>query len=199
MGLERVCRVRLNNQVAEGKAHCGDGELEFRGEFRFRWLWKDLAQVAVADGVLTAVKGVDRAEFHLGDCADKWAHAIQNPKSRLDKLGVKAGCRYAVWGEMDGSFPGELLDVAGPPAERDFDLVFVRLQDEGDLPKLLDARRAIVANGAVWAIWAKGRKALTENHVRDFAKANGLVDVKVASFSSELSALKLVIPVALRG
>jgi hypothetical protein len=34
--------------------------------------------------------------------------------------------------------------------------------------------------------------------VRDAAKAQGLVDVKVMSYSPELSALKLVIPVAQR-
>ena len=57
---------------------------------------------------------------------------------------------------------------------------------------------AIAEDGAIWAVWTKGQKALTETHVRDAAKAQGLVDVKVMSFSPELSALKLVIPVALR-
>lgn len=199
MGLEATCQVDLNGERAEGHAHCGDGELEFRGEFRFRWLWKDISSVSATDGMLTAVKGADRAEFHLGDAAEKWAHAIQNPKSRLDKLGLKAGHRYSIWGETDADFPAECLDRAGGPAGESLDLVFVRIHAVQELPELLRARAAISKDGAVWALWAKGRKELTENHVRDFAKANGLVDVKVASFSQDLSALKLVIPVALRG
>jgi hypothetical protein len=47
-------------------------------------------------------------------------------------------------------------------------------------------------------LWPKGRKELREDDVRAAAKAQGLVDVKVMSFSATLSALKLVIPVALR-
>ena len=52
--------------------------------------------------------------------------------------------------------------------------------------------------GALWAVWAKGRKELNENHVRDAALAAGVVDVKVARFSPTHSALKLVVPKAKR-
>jgi len=50
-------------------------------------------------------------------------------------------------------------------------------------------------------LWKKGKKGpndVKESDVMAAAKTHGLVDVKVASFSDELSALKLVIPVALR-
>ena len=52
--------------------------------------------------------------------------------------------------------------------------------------------------GAIWVVWPKGRKELREDDVRNAAKAQGLVDIKVMSFSETLSALKLVIPVAER-
>jgi hypothetical protein len=52
--------------------------------------------------------------------------------------------------------------------------------------------------GALWAVWAKGRKELNENHVREAALDAGLVDVKVARFSATHSALKLVVPKAKR-
>jgi hypothetical protein len=199
MGLETVCRVKLNAEISEGKAHCGDGELEFRGEFKFRWKWSELERVTSNDGVLIAVKGSDKAEFHLGDAAAKWEHAIKNPKSRLDKLGLKPNHTYAAWGEFDDSFPDELNQVAGLPAqEGPFDMVFVRLVTQDDLDNLAKARQAIAKNGAIWAVWLKGKKELTETHIRAYALANGLVDVKVARFSDTLSSLKLVIPVANR-
>lgn len=199
MGLETVCRVKLNSEVSEGKAHCGDGELEFRGEFKIRWKWSELELVTSSDGVLTAVRGSERAEFHLGDAAAKWEHAIKNPKSRLDKLGLKPNHKYASWGEFDETFPSELAQVAGEPApESLFDIVFVRLTTQDDLDNLAKARQAIAKNGAIWAVWLKGKKELTETHVRDYARKNGLVDVKVASFSPTLSSLKLVIPVSER-
>lgn len=200
MGLESVIRVELNGRASEGPAHCGDGEIDFRGEFRFRWKWVDLTRVSYTDGVLTVVRRTDVATFHLGNAAEKWAHAIQNPKSRLDKLGLKPGHRYEAWGEFDETFPGELADRAGEAAsDGPYDAVFVRLDSQGDLSRLLQARLQIVSNGMIWAMWPKGRKEFREDDIRNFALANGLVDVKVASFSATLSALKLVIPVAMRG
>ncbi|HRK21607.1 MAG TPA: hypothetical protein PLX06_07360 [Fimbriimonadaceae bacterium] len=199
MGLEKVCRVKLNGQVSEGQAHCGDLELDFRGEFRFKWKWSEFSRVDDKDGVLTVVRGSDVAEFDLGPLAEKWAHAIRNPKSRLDKLGLKPGQRYAAWGTFDEEFPTELQDRAGEPAAKGpFDAVFVRMDSMDDLPNLVKARSQIVPKGMIWAVWPKGRKEFREDDIRNFALANGLVDVKVASFSSTLSALKLVIPVAQR-
>ena len=199
MGLETVCRVKLNSEISEGKAHCGDGELEFRGEFKIRWKWSELDRVTSSDGVLIVVKGDEMAEFHLGDAAAKWEHAIKNPKSRLDKLGLKPDHKYAAWGEFDEIFAAELAKVAGDPTSREpYDIIFVRLNTQDDLTDLGKAREAIAKNGAIWAVWIKGKKELSETHVRDYARSNGLVDVKVASFSPTLSSLKLVIPIANR-
>lgn len=199
MGLEAECRASVGGKVSAGKAHCGDGELEFRGEFRLRWKWSELTRVQAMDGVLVAVRGAELGEFFLGEDAEKWAHAILNPKSRLDKLGVKPGHRYAARGEFDEAFSEELRIRAGDPAfGGPLDVVFVRLDGPGDLDMLLQARQEIVPNGMIWAIWPKGRKEFREDDIRNFALANGLVDVKVASFSATLSALKLVIPVAMR-
>jgi hypothetical protein len=199
VGKEAVCTVRLNAEVSEGKAHCGDGELSFKGEFRFRWLWRELQSVRAEDGSLLVMRGADSAEFQLGELAGKWLHDIQNPKSRLDKLGLKPGHRYALWGDFDSQFPAEAFERAGEPAKgKDLDAVFVRAHSLDDLPLLSKARAVIKPNGMIWVVWTKGRKEFREDDVRNYALANGLVDVKVASFSSELSALKLVIPVALR-
>ena len=130
---------------------------------------------------------------------DQTVTCLGAAKSRLDKLGLKPGHRYATWGEFDGAFPNELNERAGKPATRGpYDAVFIRL-DPGDNFKLFDkARKQIEPNGMIWAIWPKGKKELREDDIRNYALANGLVDVKVASFSDTLSALKLVIPVALR-
>lgn len=199
MGMEVDCRASVGGKISEGKAHCGDGEIEFRGEFRLRWKWSELSRVQAIDGVLVAVRGAELGEFYLGDAAEKWAHAILNPKSRLDKLGLKPGHRYAARGEFDEEFPDELKIRAGEPAiGNKLDVVFVRLDSHDDLDKLLEARADIVANGMIWAVWPKGRKEFREDDIRSFALDHGLVDVKVASFSTTLSALKLVIPVALR-
>ena len=195
MGAEATCRVRLNQAESGGKAHCGDGEIDFRGDFRFVWKWSDLSSVEALDGRLTVRKGTEEAVFELGAAAEKWRFAIQNPKSRLDKLGLKPGHSYKAWGEFDEAFSGELERVAGAPGTPPLDIVFVRMDGKSDLDKLLDARAKIAQNGMIWAVWPKGRKEFSETHIRDFSLQNGLVDVKVASFSKTLSALKMVIRV----
>lgn len=198
MGLEAKCTCRLNDQSSVGKAHCGDGEITFSGDFKLRWRWSDLASAESFEGQLVVTRKGDRASFELGDASEKWLHQIQNPKSRLDKIGLKPGMSYQVWGEFDAEFRPELEVRAGGESTAPADIVFVHVESHDDLPTLLKAREAIKQNGMIWAVWTKGRKEFREDDIRAFALQNGLVDVKVAKFSETLSSLKLVIPVALR-
>ena len=123
-------------------------------------------------------------------------------RSRTEKLGVKPGSRVAVVGLQDAPFVKELLAagarVAGGIGAGPYDMVVVRLTATSDLPTLVDLKGRIVSNGMIWAVWPKGRKEFREDDIRHFGPAAGLVDVKVMSFSDELSGLKLVIPLALR-
>lgn len=48
-------------------------------------------------------------------------------------------------------------------------------------------------NGAVWAVFRKGRKDFNENDVLRLGLESGLVDVKVVRFSDTHTALKFVI------
>ena len=60
-------------------------------------------------------------------------------------------------------------------------------------------RERLVPNGAIWVVSRKGRSAtLRDVDVIAAARASGLIDNKVASFSPTHTALRLVIPVALR-
>lgn len=123
-------------------------------------------------------------------------------RSRTEKLGVKPGFRVAVRGLKDAAFIAEVKAagalVAARPGVGPYDIVIVRLDRASDLPLLADAKRRIVPSGMVWAVWPKGRKAFREDDIRHFGPTAGLVDVKVMSFSDDLSGLKLVIPLAQR-
>jgi hypothetical protein len=66
------------------------------------------------------------------------------------------------------------------------------------LSKLASLRKRIHPAGAIWVVWPKGQPHIKEDHVRAAAKSSGLTDVKVCSFSNTHSALKLMIPRALR-
>jgi hypothetical protein len=114
----------------------------------------------------------------------------------LDKLGVKPGFRVAVLGLDDPGFV-RLLGTRTPDVyvgrrRVGLDQMFVRFDRREDLRRLGGHKEFIERDGAVWALWPKGSKAINENDVRDVALDIGLVDVKVVSFSPELSALKLI-------
>jgi hypothetical protein len=128
--------------------------------------------------------------------------AVKQPRSRPDKLGIQPGAVVSIVNLNDPPFLEELSARAarvsnGRPRKGSAFIVY-RAAALADLDRLAALRGAIAENGAVWVVWTKGQKALTEDHIRRAAIAQGLVDVKVMAFSPELSGLKLVIPVALR-
>lgn len=136
----------------------------------------------------------------LGAKAEKWAEKIKNPPGRLDKLGVKAGMKVAVWGTLAEADLDELRGRAevrvGKPRGGEA-LVFVVAMAPADLERIQVAATKIAREGAVWVIRQKGPKApITEAESRRAGLAAGLVDTKVASFSATLTAERYVIPVA---
>ena len=123
----------------------------------------------------------------------------------IDKLGVRPGFRVAIVGPVDpdGSLR-ELLSertddvIVGQP-RADTDLVFLAADSQADLLRLADIRPRLRPKGAIWVVSRKGKAAtLRDVEVMEAGRANDLVDNKVVSFSPTHTALRLVIPVALR-
>jgi len=202
MGREAVCNARLGRESGQGKALLETDEVIFRGEFRARVPLREISAVGARAGVLTLVWPGGKLALTLGAAAEKWADAIRNPKSVLEKLGVKSGLRVAVLGGFDVGFTRDVTRALGSnPMTRATSgcaLVFVMLRRPGEEAKLEKLVPAIAPDGGVWAVYPKGRRELSEDTVRAAAKAIGLVDVKVVRFSETLGALKLVIPRSVR-
>ena len=126
---------------------------------------------------------------------------VPSTRPLLDKLGVKPGLKVCVLGLDDRAFLQQLhersVDVSSRP-RKDSDLIFLYMDDRRDLPRLTALRRSLKPAGALWVLWPKGRKEFREDDIRAFGPEAALVDVKVVAFSPTLSALKMVIPLALR-
>lgn len=109
--------------------------------------------------------------------------------------------KVSVLGLDDPAFLRQLqersVDVSSR-SRRDSDLIFVYLDRRSALPRLRALRSDLKPAGGLWVLWPKGRKEFREDDIRAFGPEAGLVDVKVVAFSDTLSALKMVIPVALR-
>lgn len=121
---------------------------------------------------------------------------LPSTKPIVDKLGVKPGARVSVLGVDDAEFLAQLAERTpnaslGRRRVRS-DVLVAGFERREDLVRLGSHKDFIAPDGMVWAVWPKGSKAINENDVRDMALEVGLVDVKVASFSDTLSALKLV-------
>jgi hypothetical protein len=123
-------------------------------------------------------------------------------KPLIDKLGIAAGDRVAVIGVDDPHFDRQLRartdDVSRGRPRKDTRAIVCGVTKIAQLDRLMKLTETIIRDGMIWVVWPKGRRELTETHVRAAALAQGLVDVKVCAFSETLSALKLVIPKAKR-
>jgi hypothetical protein len=122
---------------------------------------------------------------------------------RLDKLGIRPGMRVALVDLDDPGFEAELRErthdiTAGDPLP-DTSVIMFAADSEDALGRLPALRERLVPNGAIWVVSRKGRAAtLRDVDVMAAARAAALVDNKVASFDDTRTALRLVIPVALR-
>jgi len=211
----------VGERLSEGKALLETDELVFRGDdgLRLKIPFKEMRSIEAPHGELVVEWADGRVAFDLGTQAARWARKILNPPSLLDKLGVKTGMRVLVTGMEDEGFvaglrgrtDGVVLGEASSPARptsalgragRDarsnsgngsYDAVFVPVDEADDLKQLAALKRAIKPNGAVWAVFRKGRKDFNENDVLRGGLAAGLVDVKVVRFSATHTASKFVI------
>jgi hypothetical protein len=202
MGSETTCTVRFRRRASKGRVLLETDELIFRGDFRLKISFRDMKSVDARKGKLTIAFSRGMAVFELGAMAEKWAHKIQNPKSLMDRLGVKPGLQVSVLGINEESFLRELrrrvkVFAQGRPKENS-DMIFLSVGRKDDLSRLEAIQGFMNRNGAVWVVAPKGSQEIREADVLSAGKSAGLVDVKVVSFSQTHTAHKFVIPVAKR-
>jgi hypothetical protein len=121
----------------------------------------------------------------------------------LDKLGIRPGMRIALIdiddAEIRPLIAERTTDLTDGTPEPDTDIILFGAETPTDLAPLKMLATRIRPNGAIWVVSRKGKAAtLRYDDLLDAAKAAGLVDNKVAAFSATHTALRFVIPVALR-
>jgi len=202
MGNEATCKVHFDKQQSEGKALLETSEILFRGEFRLKIPFSAVKSAKVVDGELRLQTAEGLAVFHLGAAAEKWREKILHPKSRIEKLGVKRGARVSLLGEFDPEFLREVTgltnNVTREKVSEDEDWIFLAADSKADLASLPKIVKAMRGAAALWVVYPKGPKHITENDVLAAGRRTGLKDVKVVSFSATHTALKFVIPVSKR-
>lgn len=203
MGDSVKARLRRGDERVDGVALLESGELIFRGAERLVIRLGDCKSAAVRGGELLLTLPDGPVAFELGaDVARKWLEKIKNPKSLVQKLGVKLGQRVALVG-LDGDPLVEQLRAAGIAIDagkpkKGSDVIFAAVTTRKDLTRLPALKSCLAPDGALWIIRLKGNAEAGESDVRAAAHAAGLVDVKVVRVSETQTGDKFVIPVAAR-
>jgi hypothetical protein len=202
MGKECVCVARFGKQKSKGKALLETNELIFRGDFRLKAVFAALKSAKAVDGELRLETPEGLAVFELGEQAAKWCDKILHPKSRIEKIGVKAGAKVAIIGAFDADFVAELKPLAGAMAKEkippETDTIFLAADSLKELSSVAKTAKSMKGGTALWIVYPKGQKSLTENDVIAAGRKTGLKDVKVVGFSATHTALKFVLPLTKR-
>lgn len=209
MGQEAECRLTVGGKSGVGKAHLDSDVLLFSGELKLKIPFGQIREIGAERGELrlkfaNGANGKATAEtavFELGPLAAKWAEKIRNPKSVIDKLGVKPEHKVSLWKLTDPALRADLAARCTDLSDKlrkDSDVIFAYIEDGETLAELSRLETYIKPNGMIWVIWPKGRKGFNGDHVFAAAKDQSLSGIKVCSVSEALSAVKVVIPAARR-
>ena len=202
MGQEVVCTARWGGKSVRGKALLETAEILFRGEERLKIPFSSIRGLEAKDGELRLKTDEGLVVFELGERAEKWRQKIANPKSVVEKLGVKPGEPVAVYGKLDSEFlkrlkeqksavsPGKIAHGAG--------WIFFAAETRDALGELQKIAGKMKGSVALWAVYPKGQESITETDVIGAGRRAGLKDVKVVGFSATHTALKFVIPIEKR-
>lgn len=199
MGIERTCVVRLGRRRATAKVLLESDHVLLRlPDERVKIPFGEISGIEVKDGRLALDRGGPSVILWLGGDAAKWAAKIRNPRSLMDKLGVKDGMRVTVVGLDDPTFLMQLASRTAHTHRRRsgaVDMVFFGTEDPSALVRLAAFKRTLASDGAIWVVHRKGKDAtVKDTDVFGAAKTVGLVDNKVVAFSATHTAERLVIP-----
>ena len=199
MGQEVVCTARWGGKSVRGKALLETAEIIFRGEERRKIPFSTIRGIEAKDGELRLKTDEEIVVFELGERAEKWREKIANPKSVVEKLGVKAGQPVAVFGQLDGEFLKKLKARKSEVAQRKIlngvSWIFLSAETCEELEEVTKIAAKMKGSAALWVVYPKGQKRITEIDVIGVGRKAGLKDVKVVGFSATHTALKFVIPV----
>jgi hypothetical protein len=201
VGNEAICVVKFGKQKARGKALLETSEVIFRSEdgaLRLKLAFADLKSASAENGELRLETAEGPAIFQLGANAAKWCEKILHPKTRVEKLGIKPNAAVVLVGDFDSDFFAELClvtkNVTNGKAAPDAECIFFSADTSKDLSQVARLANNLQGAAALWVVYPKGQKQITENDVLVAGRKCGLKDIKVVGFSPTHTALKFVIP-----
>jgi hypothetical protein len=203
MGNEVKGAVRAGDQRHQGRILLETSEIIFRGtDFRLRIPFTEIREVIATDRELRLKTKSGVTVFEVGSTAEKWREKILHPKTRAEKLGVNAGTRVQLAGAFDAEFVNELKAsksaILGNGGSGSPEITFLAVEGKRSLDAIAKHAKKTKGAQALWVVYPKGKKEITEVDVISAGRKTGLKDVKVVGFSATHTALKFVLPLEKR-
>ena len=202
MGNEAPCKLRFDGKTFSGKALLESSEILFRGDTRLKIPFPSIKAVQAQDGELHVRTKDGLVVFTIGPQAERWREKIANPKTLLQKLGVKPGETVSLIGEFPAAFLLSLKKQDAAIVEgkiaKGAPWYFLAAESRQNLQRVKAIANSLAGAAALWIVYPKGQTSITESDVRSAGLQGGLTDIKVASFSSTHTGLKFVLPKAKR-
>jgi hypothetical protein len=196
MGRQANCRCDWNNETAQVTALVEPPNLILRGEIRRKLPLSQLRHVRADRDVLRFKFGPDIVTLKLGAAtAEKWAKAILTPPPSLaKKLGITPESTVWTIGIVDDAALEEALGEARQSSRKGADVIVARVNTAAELANAFKSTAKKTSAGTpLWIVFRKGPShAIHGSDVRSAGLAAGIVDVKIASVSMQLTALKFV-------
>jgi len=128
MGQEAKGKARIEGKDIDGRLYLETDDLLFRGgDQRLRIAVKDVKSATAKGGMLLLTVGRKKYEFDIGAQAPRWADKISNPRTLVQKLGVKPESTAAYIGSRDPALLAELEGAAASVSKRlarhDYDFI----------------------------------------------------------------------------
>jgi hypothetical protein len=202
MGREVNCKCESAGATANIKALLEAGELILRDEIQRRIPFSALQQVVVQSDRLCFSAGRDSYQLFLGAAtAEKWAEIIKTPLPTLSKkLGITPACIVRTIGTIDDPALNAAIAEAAQISPKNCDLIVAFVDTPESLRATIrEAKIQLMKSVPIWMVYAKGPgHPVNEASIRSLLRSHGLIDTKVASVSTKLTALRFSLPKASR-
>ena len=193
MGREAICECTFAGTTTKVKALLESEELILRGDIHLRAPLHALHHVRVESESLCFNLDAGPVRLDLGAAAAKsWAKKIKaQPPSLADKLGITNKIVRTIGPVVDRALDSALMSAAQIRAENPDFIVACVDTIESLSTALRDAKKQLARGVPIWFVYRKGPgHPINESTIRTTLRDLGFMDTKVASVSTDLTALR---------
>lgn len=190
MGREKICDGSLGNDRGEVRAMLESNEIILRGDITAKLPLQTLRSMRAHVDKFEALTDRGKLSLALGATeAAAWLTRIHNPRSLIQKLGIKQHTPVHVIDEHP-EFRGVISDSGAKLVALQWaTIVFVVIETEAQLSALCRLVHTLPGASQLWVLRRKGKQVtVKESVIMAALKEQGLAPSKTTAWSSDYAA-----------